>query len=84
MMRKSKNKKWIKAKDFDRAFDQGHDVTQYLDLESAKVRYPVQRINIDIPQKIVEKVDQEASRIGVPRTSLLKLWIAERIDRLAG
>ena len=45
-------------------------------------RHVIQRINLDIPHDMVEKVDDEAERIGVTRTSLLKLWIAERIDRL--
>lgn len=79
-----KQKKKIKASDFDRKFDKGEDITKYLDLKSAKVSYPVQRINIDIPHEILEKVDREAARIGVPRTSLIKLWISERIDRMAG
>jgi len=75
-------KKKLSAAVFDQAFEKG-DATQYLDLKSAKMRYPVHRINIDIPQGILQKVDQEASRVGVPRTSLLKLWIAERIERLS-
>lgn len=80
---KPSGKRKIKAQEFDEAFEKG-DVTEHLDLKSAKLRHPVQRINIDIPQEILEKVDEEASRIGVPRTSLIKLWISERLDRLAG
>ena len=72
----------LKASEFDRAFEEG-DVTAHLDLKTLKIRYPVQRINIDIPEALLEKVDQEAARVGVPRTSLLKLWIAEHVDRLA-
>ena len=76
------SKKKLRASEFDQAFE-GGDVTEHLDLKTAKTHQGVRRINIDIPEEILEKVDQEASRIGVPRTSLLKLWIAERIDRLA-
>ena len=79
-MRPSKNKK-ISAAEFDEAFDKG-DVTKYLDLKSAKAKYPIHRINIDIPQEVLAKVDEEASRVGVPRTSLLKLWIAKCADDL--
>lgn len=78
-----KQTKKIKASDFDQAFEKG-DIVEHLDLKSAKVDYPIQRINIDIPQEILEKVDREATRVGVARTSLLKLWIAERVDRMAG
>jgi len=76
-------KKKIRAAQFDHAFEQGN-AAAYLDLKTARAHHPVQRINIDMPQEILMKVDEEASRIGVARTSLLKLWIAERIERLAG
>ncbi len=81
-MKKSEKKK-IEAKAFDQAFEEGRGA-EHLDLQSAKLDLPVQRINIDIPREILEKVDREAERIGVPRTSLLKLWIADHADRLAG
>ncbi len=79
---KQKQKHKIKASEFDQAFEKG-SVVEHLDLKSIKVDYPVQRINIDIPREILDKVDQEAARVGVPRTSLIKVWIAEQIDRLA-
>ena len=72
----------LNATDFDRAFERG-DVSQHLDLKKLKVRRPVQRINIDIPQAILQKVDREATRVGVTRTSLIKLWIAAQADRVA-
>ena len=80
MRQSSKNKK-LKASVFDEAFEKG-DVTKYLNLKSVRARYPIHRINIDIPHEMLEKVDQEASRTGVPRTSLLKLWIAKCVDGL--
>ena len=80
---KKENKK-AKASDFDKAFDSGETIVPYLDLKSAKVHMPIQRINIDIPAEILAKVDKEADRVGIPRTSLIKVWIAERVDRLVG
>jgi predicted DNA binding CopG/RHH family protein len=76
------SRKSIPAKEFDEAFDKGKDLTPYLDLSSAKAQHPTQRINVDVPKDLLEKVDQEAARIGVPRTSLIKIWIAEKLDRL--
>jgi len=76
------SKKTIAADEFDRAFEKGADLAPYLDLASAKARHPTQRINVDVPKDLLEKVDQEAARIGVPRTSLIKIWIAEKLDRL--
>lgn len=74
-------KKKIKAREFDDAFEKG-DVTEFLDLKKIKAHHPVQRINVDIPQEMLRNVDEEAARIGVPRTSLIKMWISERLDRL--
>ena len=82
-MRESKKKKKITAKEFDEKFDRGEDVMEYMDLSTIKINHPVQRINVDIPKEMLQKVDIEAAKIGVPRTSLIKMWIAERI-RQAG
>ncbi len=73
--------KKIKAKDFDAAFEKG-SVMEFLDLKNIKTHHPIQRINIDFPQEMLKKVDEEASRVGVPRTSLIKMWVAEHLDRL--
>lgn len=72
-------KKRIKASEFDAKFDEG-EVTEYLDLKSIKVRYPVQRISIDFPKNILEELDIAASKIGVTRTSLIKIWVAEQLS----
>ncbi|MBI1953718.1 MAG: ribbon-helix-helix protein, CopG family [Candidatus Omnitrophica bacterium] len=77
------SKRFVPAEAFDKAFEKGRDVTPYLDLKSAKARHPIQRINVDVPKDLLEKVDEEAARIGVPRTSLIKIWLAEKLDRLS-
>ncbi len=74
---KTKN---IKTVDFDEMFENG-DVTEHLNLKSAKARYPVQRISIDFPKNILECVDLEAAKIGVTRTSLIKMWVSQHISR---
>ncbi len=81
-MKSSKKKKTITAKEFDEKFDRGEDVMEYMDLSTLKLNQPIQRINVDIPKEMLQKVDTEAARIGVPRTSLIKMWIAEHIKQL--
>ena len=66
------------AKEFDQAFERGEEV-KALNLESVAVRAPMQRINLDLPKPVLRRIDNEANRIGVPRTSLIKLWIAEKL-----
>ena len=74
----------MKAKKFDTDFDRGEDVTAALDL--SKARRPLQeqkRVNVDFPNWMVDSLDREASRLGVTRQSIIKLWLAERLEKLA-
>lgn len=71
----------LTAAEFDAAFERGEGF-EALDLQSATVHAPMQRINIDIPKQILHQIDNEANRIGVPRTSILKLWIVEKLSEL--
>ncbi|MBI3617654.1 MAG: CopG family transcriptional regulator [Candidatus Omnitrophica bacterium] len=70
----------MKVKDFDKKFDEGRDVSRYLDM--SKARRPEQeqkRVNVDFPQWMVHSLDKEAKRLGVPRQSIIKVWVAERL-----
>ncbi len=74
----------MKASDFDRKFDDGADITADLDL--TKLRRPGQeprRVNVDFPAWMIESLDREANRLGVTRQSIIKIWIAERLERKA-
>lgn len=71
--------KKIKTKEFDERFDKGEDVGDYLDTDKATVTKQVQRINIDFPPLLLRQIDKEAGKIGVARTALIKIWIAERL-----
>lgn len=76
---KSLKRRKIKASDFDDNFENG-DVSEHLDLKSAKARFPTQRISIDFPKNIIQELDIEAAKIGVTRTSLIKIWVAEHLQ----
>ncbi len=74
----------MKAREFDEKFDAGHDLTD--DLRVADARRPLRaarRVNVDFPPWMVESLDREAERLGVTRQSLIKMWIAERLERTA-
>ena len=77
-MKSSKHKK-VKASDFDTAFEKS-DVTKHLNIKSAKARFPTRRISIDFPKNIIEEIDIEAAKIGVTRTSLIKIWVSEHLS----
>ncbi len=74
----------MKAKSFDAKFDKGEDVTGVLDL--SKTRRPLQeqrRVNVDFPTWMIESLDREAGRLGVTRQSVIKVWLAERLEQIA-
>jgi hypothetical protein len=71
----------MKASTFDKKFDQGEDITKYLDLSmAAKPGQEQKRVNVDFPAWMIHRLDREAKRLGVPRQSLIKIWIAERLE----
>jgi len=74
----------MKAKELDKMFDNGEDITTHLDLSTKKrPGLKQRRVNVDFPDWIIETLDREASRIGVTRQSIIKVWIAERIKEEA-
>ena len=73
----------MKAKELEKKFDNNEDITKYLDV--SKARRPVQeqkRVNVDFPTWMIHSLDKEAKRFGVPRQSIIKVWIAERLEKL--
>ena len=74
----------MKTEDFDKKFDEGkEDITDVLDLSKAeRPNLKPKRVNVDFPVWMVRKLDEEAQRLGVTRQSIIKVWIAERLERL--
>lgn len=71
--------KAIKAKEFDKKFDDGEDIDQYIDWSSTRrVGHAIKRVNVDFPVWLINVLDKEASRIGVARQAIIKTWLAER------
>ena len=74
----------MKAKDFDKKFDSGEDVTEFLDIsKAARPGQEQKRVNVDFPVWMIQSLDKEAKRLGVPRQSIIKIWIAERLKEIA-
>lgn len=70
----------MKASEFDRAFDDGGDVSAAVDWEKAqRPNLAARRVNVDFPAWMVEGLDARAAHLGVSRQALIKMWIAERL-----
>ena len=73
----------MKAKSLDKKFDDNQsDMIEELDVSSIKCPNQTQkRVNVDFPTWMIESLDKEASRLGVTRQSIIKVWLAERIEQ---
>lgn len=74
----------MKASELDKKFDEGEDITDFLDLKRAKRTVQEQkRVNVDFPVWMIHSLDKEAKRLGVTRQSIIKVWISERLKSLS-
>ena len=71
----------MKATDFDKKFAAGKDINAQIDWSKARrPNLTAKRVNVDFPTWMVESLDHEAKRLGVTRQSLIKLWLADRLE----
>ncbi len=75
----------MKAKTIDKKFDDNkEDILDNFDL--SKARRPNQeqkRVNVDFPTWMIASLDKEAKHLGVTRQSIIKVWLAERLEKRA-
>lgn len=73
----------MKANEFDEKFDNGEDIMEFLDFSKAeRPNLKNKRVNVDFPVWMLERLDRESQRIGVTRQSLIKTWLADKLDML--
>lgn len=68
------------TEEFDRRFDKGEDVTEMADYTIVDPPESSQRVNVDFPPAMVARLDREATRRGITRQALIKVWLFERLD----
>jgi len=72
----------MKAKELDKKFDEGESIIKNLDLSKAvRPNQEQRRVNVDFPLWMIQSLDKEAKRLGVPRQSIIKIWLAERLHK---
>ncbi len=81
-MSTAKQSRPIKTDELDKKFDDGKSILDAIEPNTIKSKHSMQRLSIDIPKEIIETLDHEAARIGVTRTSLIKVWLSEKLDAL--
>ena len=76
----------FKSEDTEREFWASHDATDYIDFKTAeKVSFPELRpttrsISIRLPVPLMERLRSLANKRDVPYQSLIKLFLAERVE----
>ncbi|MGH8301077.1 MAG: type II toxin-antitoxin system BrnA family antitoxin [Steroidobacteraceae bacterium] len=72
----------MKAMKFDQKFNAGESVMNLLDLAKARrANVEIKRVNVDFPEWMVHSIDRQARRLGITRQSLIKIWLAERLEQ---
>ena len=71
--------------ELDKKFDEGkEDVLDYFDIDKGvRFNQKQKRVNVDIPQWMINSLDSESKRIGVTRQSLIKMWLADKLEQRA-
>ena len=71
----------MKASEFDKKFDDGENIIAEVDVSrSRRPGEETRRVNVDFPAWMVTSMDREARRLGVTRQSIIKMWLAERLQ----
>lgn len=72
--------KSIRASEFDRKFDDGESILEYLDLNSiTKPGNKPKRVSIDFPEWMIVELDRASKKLGVSRQSLIKVFVSEKL-----
>jgi len=72
----------MKAYEFDKKFDDNKDVLKYPDIsKSTRPKQEQKRVNVDFPVWMIDLLDKEAKRLRVPRQSIIKVRVAERLEK---
>ena len=86
MSRKRKSIPPFKSEAEERAFWEIHDSTDYVDWSQAeRVRFPnlkpsTKAISLRLPIDLLERIKIAANKRDVPYQSLIKVWLAEKVD----
>lgn len=73
----------ITAEEFDRRFDEGEDMMDYLDQSSVRKvgrQDGRRRVSIDMSGDALDRLDAYAEEYDVPRQALVKMWLVERMN----
>ncbi len=86
MSKKSNPVPIFKSETEERAYWESHDSTDYVDWSRAeRIRVPnlkpsSKAISLRLPVDLLERIKTAANKRDVPYQSLIKIWLAEKVD----
>ena len=74
----------MKAETFDQIFDENKDIDDLVDWSKAhRPNLEQKRVNLDLPKWMIDRLDREAKRLGVARQAIMKIFLAEKLEKLS-
>ncbi len=79
----------INAKELEKKFDNGDDVSEYMDFSKVRKLSDVfksdnntdyEEVNIFFPKSFIKIMDKKIHKIGINREAFIKMIIAEKLD----
>ena len=70
----------ISADEFDRRFDEGEELEEYLDMDNPVVTKAdgTRRVNFNMPGWLIDALDKEAKHLAISRQAVAIIWLADR------
>jgi hypothetical protein len=60
--------------------DRGEDIYQHF-TNKGKIKYPVQRVNVDFTVEMLAEFDEAASELNISRQALIKTYLRQAFDQ---
>ena len=80
MKKTSNRKKRVSAESIAKRADRGQDVSRYFS-NTGRVMPPVQRVNVDFAQDMLQEVDVAARELSVSRQAVIKIFVPQALNQ---
>jgi hypothetical protein len=77
---KSTRRKPVSAESIARIADKGGDISHYF-TNTGRMMAPIQRVNVDFAQPLLEELDAAAKELNVSRQAVIKTLLRQALDQ---
>ena len=80
MKKTSNRKKPVSAESIAKRADRGQDVSHYF-TNTGRMMPPVQRVNVDFAQDMLQELDVAARELNVSRQAVIKIFVRQALNQ---